>query len=311
MVFVNYRLQTINYKLSSCQLSSNIGQLSTSYLSSSNMLLFPNCKINLGLNITGKRDDGFHNLQTVFLPVPMQDVLEVIASHNTTQPVIYSHSGLQITGEESDNLCIKAYHLLKNDFPQLPGVAMHLHKVIPMGAGLGGGSADGAFTLLLLNKKFSLGIGQEQLISYALQLGSDCPFFIINTPCFAEGRGEKLEKVTMPLSGYTLVLVNPGIHIPTGWAFSQIKPAKPAKSVKAIVSQPVSTWKEELANDFEKPVIAAYPQLQSIKHALYQQGAIYASMSGSGSTFYGLFASNPQIPANIFPAGYFVKTVVL
>lgn len=273
------------------------------------MLLFPNCKINLGLNITSKRDDGFHNLETVFLPVQVQDALEVISTGDVGTSVAFSHSGLPIAGDEGDNLCIKAYHLLKKDFPQLPSVTMHLHKAIPMGAGLGGGSADGAFTLLLLDKKFRLGIGEEQLIQYALQLGSDCPFFIINSACFAEGRGEKLERISLPLSGCTLVLVNPGIHIPTDWAFSQITPSRPAKSIKAIVSQPFNTWKDELVNDFEAPVTVAYPELQAIKATLYQLGAAYTAMSGSGSTFYGIFTSPPQIAANAFPASYFVKEV--
>ncbi len=275
------------------------------------MLLFPNCKINLGLNIISKRDDGFHNLETVFLPVPLQDALEIIPAANGAAALAFSQSGLPVAGEEKNNLCIKAYNLLKKDFPQLPAVAMHLHKAIPMGAGLGGGSADGAFALLLLNKRFNLALSEEQLIQYALQLGSDCPFFIINKPCFAQGRGEQMQPVKLPLAGYTLVLVNPGVHVPTGWAFSQITPSQPVKNMRAIISQPLTTWKDELVNDFEAPVIKAHPQLGEIKNKLYQFGALYAGMSGSGSTFYGIFAAAPQLGDDSFPAGYFVKIVTL
>jgi len=275
------------------------------------MLLFPNCKINLGLNIISKREDGYHNLQSVFLPLPMQDALEIQTAHNTGKKVFFTCSGLPVAGNESSNLCIKAYNLLKANFPQLPSINMHLHKAIPMGAGLGGGSADGAFTLMLLNKKFGLQLTEERLIYYALQLGSDCPFFIINQPCFAEGRGELLERINLPLAGYTIVLVNPGIHINTATAFLKITPAKPAKSIKDIVAQPLDSWKNELVNDFEQPVLAEHPQLLSIKEKLYQLGAVYASMSGSGSSFYGIFSAPPQISSSTFPAHYFVKQLTL
>ncbi len=274
------------------------------------MVSFPNCKLNLGLNIIGKRDDGFHNIETVFLPLPIQDALEIIAAGNIN-PVEFSHSGLPIAGDEKDNLCIKAYLVLKRDFPQLPPVKLHLHKAIPIGAGLGGGSADGAFTLLLLNKKFSLGLSEQQLISYALQLGSDCPFFIINKPCFAEHRGEKLTPVALNLSGCTIVLVNPGMHVNTGWAFSQIKPGVPAISIKDIMQQPPDTWKNTLVNDFEEAVTSHHPELRLIKELLYKMGAFYASMSGSGSSFYGLFKAPHRINGSIFPESYFVKTVSL
>lgn len=273
------------------------------------MLSFPNCKINLGLNITGKRPDGYHNLQSVFLPVPLQDALEIIATPHAAEPVTFTCTGLPVEGDAATNLCVKAYHLLKVDFPQLPYIAMHLHKAIPMGAGLGGGSADGAFTLVMLNKKFRLGISQQQLLQYALQLGSDCPFFIINQPCIGTGRGEDLAPVTLPLTGYTIVLVNPGIHVNTGWAFKQITPALPAQSLQSVIKQPVQNWKDVLINDFEQPVTNAYPELQTIKQQLYNLGAAYAAMSGSGSTFYGLFAQPPVIPGNLFPKHYFVKSL--
>ena len=185
------------------------------------MIVFPNCKINLGLHILGKREDGFHNLETVFYPLLFRDALELIPATNNTTEIEFTGSGLAVDGNVSDNLCVKAYYLLKKNFPQLPLVKIHLHKAIPMGAGLGGGSADAAFMLKLLNEKFNLNISTPQLLNYALELGSDCPFFIINKPCIATGRGEILEEIEVDLSAYKIVLINPGIHINTGWAFSQ------------------------------------------------------------------------------------------
>ncbi len=271
------------------------------------MIVYPNCKINLGLHILQKRADGFHDLQTVFYPVALQDGLEVIQNAAGTD-VEVTTSGLAIDVQPHDNICYKAYQLLKKDFPRLPAVKIHLHKVIPSGAGLGGGSADAAFTLILLNKKFGLGLSEEQLIAYALQLGSDCPFFIINEPCFATGRGEELEKIHLDLSAYQMVLVNPKIHINTGWAFSRITPNPQRESLKNIISLPVQQWKEQLTNDFEEAVFSQYPEIKKIKEQLYQQGAVYASMSGSGSTVYGLFLKN-DLPQLNFPSHYFVKSL--
>ena len=275
------------------------------------MVLFPNCKINLGLNIISKREDGFHNLETFFLPIALNDALEVIQSNNIESTVDFSSSGLHIGGKPADNLCVKAYHLLKADFPQLPPVKIHLHKSIPMGAGLGGGSSDGAFTLIILNKKFGLGISDEALMKYALQLGSDCPFFIHNKPCFATGRGEVLEEIDISLTGYKLLLVNPGIHVNTGWAFSRITPGQPAKSIREVLQQPIATWKEELVNDFELPVTAHYHVLQQLRTHLYAMGALYAGMSGSGSTFFAIFDKDKEIDCSNIPAGSFVKEVVV
>jgi 4-diphosphocytidyl-2-C-methyl-D-erythritol kinase len=265
------------------------------------MLLFPNCKINLGLHITRKRGDGYHDLETVFYPLPVKDALEILkyevgSRKSEEQPVQFTLTGLQVQGNTSDNLCIKAYHLLKKDFPQLSPIQMHLHKAIPMGAGLGGGSADGAFTLRLLNEKFTLGLSQQQLIDYALQLGSDCPFFIINQPCFATGRGELLEPVRIDLSGYSFMLVHPGIHINTGWAFSQLVPAPAPISLQQLIQQPVPSWSSLLKNDFEAPVLHHHPELAAIKEQLYNAGALYASMTGSGSCFYGIFPKK-QLPS--------------
>ena len=272
------------------------------------MVVFPNCKINLGLHIVSKRQDGFHNIETVFYPINVKDALEIIPSHNTSEAIIFTSSGLIVDGNTSDNICIKAYHLLKKDFPQLPNIKMHLHKAIPMGAGLGGGSADGAFTLTLLNQKFNLNLSTDQLIDYALQLGSDCPFFIINQSCYATGRGELLEKINIDLSKYKIVIVNPGIHVNTGWAFSQLTPALPEISIKEIITLPVSQWKSSLQNDFEKPVFEKYPVIKEIKEEFYLLGAVYAAMSGSGSTVYGIFENVPDLNT-LHTKKYFVKII--
>ncbi|MEJ0106037.1 MAG: 4-(cytidine 5'-diphospho)-2-C-methyl-D-erythritol kinase [Bacteroidota bacterium] len=274
------------------------------------MIVFPNCKINLGLNITRKRSDGYHTIETVFIPLTLKDVLEIIHANESREPVQYSGSGLTVAGETENNLCIKAYHLLKKDFPQLPPLKLHLHKTIPAGAGLGGGSADGAFTLQLLNKKFDLGLSAEQLIGYALQLGSDCPFFIYNKPCFATGRGEIIEPVNADLSAYKFLLVHPGIHINTGIAFSKLTPAVPSISIKEIIQQPIITWKALLKNDFEEPVFKDYPEIKKIKDSLYESGAIYASMSGSGSTVYGIFEKKHDI-SHSFPQHYFTRELTM
>lgn len=266
------------------------------------MIVFPNAKINLGLKILSKRPDGFHNLETIFYPVRINDALEVILSPSSNQ-IQFTSSGISIDAKE--NICVKTYHLLKKDFPQLPSVQMHLYKTIPIGAGLGGGSADGAFTLMLLNKKFNLELNQQQLINYALQLGSDCPFFIINKSCYATGRGEKLEEITLDLSSYKIVLVNPQIHISTVWAFSQIKLSRERKSLKEIILLPIAKWKNELTNDFEEAVFSQHPEIKTIKEEMYKADAVYASMSGSGSTVFGLFENAITLPS--FSSNYFVK----
>lgn len=292
------------------------------------MLVFPNCKINLGLHILNKREDGFHNLETVFYPVKLKDVLEIVRAddgrqttddHSATAHISlltdyhsqneFTSSGLEIAGDSNNNLCIKAYNLLKKDFPTLPPIQMHLHKAIPMGAGLGGGSSDGAFTLKLLNDKFDLRLNTERLMSYALQLGSDCPFFILNTPCYATGRGEVLETVALDLSSYQFVIVNPGIHVNTGWAFEQLKLNEaPKKNLSTIIYQPISSWKDELKNDFEQVVNKAHPEIAIIKQQLYDAGAVYASMTGSGSTVYGIFEKTMKVDLD-FREKYFVRWV--
>lgn len=272
------------------------------------MIVFPNCKINLGLNILRKRGDGFHDLETVFYPLPLYDVLEVMPGGKKEEyikDVLFSSSGIAVAGGDDENLCIKAYHLLRSDFPSLPTLQMHLHKTIPIGAGLGGGSSDGAFCLKLLNEKFKLHLSTERLTEYALQLGSDCPFFIGNEPCFAMGRGEMMEPITLDLSTYQFILVNPGIHIHTAQAFYQLTLAVPPKSIKDIIRQPIQTWKTELLNDFEEVVFRQYPEIKNIKENLYATGASYASMSGSGSTVYGIFEKEKKVDI-AFPKSYFI-----
>jgi len=270
------------------------------------LVTFPNCKINLGLNILKKREDGFHELETVFLPVPLCDALEIVPSNKETE---LTTTGIS-TGKVEDNLCLKAFNLLKKDYPLLPKVQIHLHKIIPIGAGVGGGSADAAFTLQLLNKKFQLSIPENKIFGYALQLGSDCPFFLTNKPTYATGRGEQLEHVNLSLSGYKIALVNAGIHISTADAFRNIKPAIPAKKIKEIIQQPIEIWKKELKNDFEEYVFEKFPQIKEIKENLYNAGADYASMSGSGSTVFGLFKNNCIINYSLDPV-YFFKEINL
>ncbi len=280
------------------------------------MVLFPNCKINLGLRITGKRADGYHEVETVFCPVTLRDALEIILP----QPVKKSGqtgfelflSGRNIPGESKDNLCQKAWELIRNDFPDLPPVQFHLLKAIPSGAGLGGGSSDAAFALRLLDKKTGLKLTREELHYYALKLGSDCPFFLVNQPCIATGRGEILSPVTLPIDHHQVVLVSPGIHISTAWAFSQVRPRENPMPLKHILSQPVEQWKEQLYNDFEQPVFEKYPQLRIIKETLYAEGASYASLTGTGSCVYGLFPASQTPDLRTLESDYevhYVKTL--
>ncbi len=267
------------------------------------MVTFPNGKINIGLHIISKRADGYHNLETVFYPFPVYDALEIVEA----QQLSLQQYGIAINGDNQKNLCLLAYHLLKSDFPQLPPVSMCLLKNIPMGAGLGGGSADGAFMLCMLNTLFNLNIALETLLNYALRLGSDCPFFVLNKPCYATGRGEVLQPVNLDLSNFTMVLVNPGIHVSTKEAFSGILPKPSVKPLTNIVKQSIYTWKDELHNDFEIPVFKLYPAIKAVKEQLYLSGAIYAAMTGSGSTVYGIFEKG-TLPKLSFPANYICIT---
>ena len=272
------------------------------------MVVFPNGKINLGLNVIRKRGDGYRDLETVLYPIDIADALEIIPTDSFADPIQFSVSGLKINIEGAHNLCVRSFELLKRSFPQIPPVKMHLHKTIPVGAGLGGGSSDASFALKLFNQKFNLNLSTESLLDLALQLGSDCPFFIIDKPCFAIGRGEFLERVNVSLSGYKIILVNPGIHVSTAEIFSVVTPSLPSKSIKEIIQQPIDSWKIELANDLEEPVFKKYGEVKQIKDELYKAGAIYASMSGSGSTVYGIFTEDKP-PHFFFPSNYFVKTL--
>lgn len=270
------------------------------------MIFFPNAKLNLGLRVLRKRDDNYHDLETIFYPIAIRDALEILPS----KELKLTTTGLKIDGDMESNLCIKAYHLLKKLHPQLPPVEIHLHKTIPLGAGLGGGSSNAAFTLRLLNEMFELGLSTEELILAALKLGSDCPFFIINEPCVARGRGEELRKIELDLSNYHFVIVNPGIHIDTGWAYSQVqvKPMKETFNLDEVVQKSPAQWKDFLRNDFEEIVATAQPIIAEIKHILYEKGAVYASMTGSGSTVYGLF-NLPVDAEHWFPASFYVKVL--
>ncbi|MHA4844373.1 4-(cytidine 5'-diphospho)-2-C-methyl-D-erythritol kinase [Flavitalea antarctica] len=270
------------------------------------MVSFPNCKINLGLHIVEKRNDGYHNLETVFYPLPLTDILEILPDHGfagKTPETSLTLTGLPVAGDPQTNLCLKAWHLLKQDFGQLPPVQMHLYKNIPMGAGLGGGSSDGAFTLLLLNEKFGLNLRPEVLAGYALKLGSDCPFFIYNRPAFATGRGELMKPLERDLSAYSFLLVNPDIHISTAQAFSRVAPVPAPVNLAEAIMLPVENWRELVRNDFEEPAFFYYPALKDLKKWLYDSGALYASMTGSGSCFYGIFPKN-QLPGEDPAAGW-------
>lgn len=256
------------------------------------MLSFPNAKINIGLNITEKRPDGYHNLETVFYPVGLCDVLEVQLSE-TCDDYSFSMSGIAIDGDPEQNLIVKAYRLLQQDFPLLP-VDISLVKQIPFGAGLGGGSADAAFMLKMLNEMANLELTDAQLEAYAVQLGADCPVFIRNKPVFATGIGNEFSETDLSLEGYFLVLIKPDIHVSTPEAYAMVIPRKPEKSLQELVKLPVAQWRDLVVNDFEKSVFARYPRIAEIKDELYRAGALYASMSGSGSSVYGLFASEPE-----------------
>lgn len=250
------------------------------------MLRFPNAKINIGLCITEKREDGYHNLETVFYPVKVKDALEIISSEETGMHL----SGLAVEGTSDNNLVWKAYKLLQKDFPELvTSLDIYLHKAIPMGAGMGGGSADGAFMLLMLNDFFGLNIPKDKLEFYALQLGSDCPFFIRNEPVFAKGRGEIMEPVPLYLDDYSIQLICPKLHISTANAFKGIVPQAASYNLNEIGTLNIKDWKYYIHNDFEKTLFPHYPVLQQIKDQLYEQGAIYASLSGTGATVYGIF----------------------
>jgi len=277
------------------------------------MLTFPCAKINLGLNITSKREDGYHNLETIFYPVPLTDALEVKLMHDdfpSDEPCDLKITGNAVDCDEKNNLVVKAYTLLAQDF-KLPRVHTHLVKRIPMQAGLGGGSADGAFMIRLLDERFRLNMGIAEMERYASRLGSDCAFFITAEPSFGTGRGEVLEPVNIAeqnLQGYYIAIVKPAIAVSTREAFKQIICRQPEHCCRDIVRQPVETWKTVLTNDFEEPAFKQHPELADIKQRLYDLGAVYAQMSGSGSAFFGLFRTEPQQLKSNFPDCYTFTT---
>lgn len=256
------------------------------------MIVFPNAKINLGLNITEKRPDGFHNLETLFYPVKWCDILEVVPAAGSTTTI--TQTGIAVDVAPEKNLVMRAYTLLAASYP-IPPVDIYLHKIIPFGAGLGGGSADAAQMLVLLNRMFNLAIDDATLASYAAQLGSDCPFFVYNQPMMATGRGEILSTVDFSLDGYHILLVKPPFGISTPEAFAGIKPQKPAISISDVIAKPIEEWRSLLKNDFEEHLFVKYPLLSEIKQQLYDAGATYAAMSGSGSTIFGIFKNKCEV----------------
>lgn len=268
------------------------------------MLYFPNAKINIGLNILSKRKDGYHNIESVFYPIPLKDLLEIIPAKSFA----FNYGG--VDNIEGDNLCVKAYQLLEKDY-ELPPVSIYLQKIIPIGAGLGGGSADASFMLKALNSFFDLKIPKEKLKKYALQLGSDCPFFIDNTPKYVIGRGELMQEVKVNLKDYYLVLINTNIHISTQQAYVTISLKENPKQtlIEIIKEYPIEEWKNHIKNDFEVSIFTLHPQLAEIKKELYNLGAVYASMTGTGSTLYGLFKK--EVDLKEFNQEYFKFQVKL
>ncbi len=255
------------------------------------MLSFPNCKINLGLKVLDERGDGYHNIESVFYPIPFRDVLEVVESNDTID--YYHYSGIPIPGDATENLCVKAVELLRADY-EFPKISVHLHKVIAMGAGLGGGSSDASFLIKAIKEKFRLEISNLKMKELALQLGSDCPFFIENVPLGVTGRGELFSPASNALDGFYIVLISSGIHISTAKAYANIMRNESGESpIDIVQTSDIESWKGRLTNDFEGYAFHEFPDLVQAKNHLYLLGAKYASMTGSGSTLYGIFESIP------------------
>jgi len=259
------------------------------------MKVHPNAKINIGLNIVSRRADGFHNLESLMVPFALSDDLKLKVNKS-----IYAKKfelvidGLPIDGSLDSNLVSRAYYLLNADF-NLPSVKAVLDKKIPMGAGLGGGSADAAFAISALNKLFGLNLTVAQMQKYASMLGSDCALFIENKPSIATGRGELLQTVDINLSGYKLLVVKPQVHVNTAQAYKMLTPRVPQYSIKDMYCCKPEEWRGKIVNDFEEPIFSMFPLLQTIKNAMYDCGAAYSSMSGSGSAIYGLFKKLPDV----------------
>jgi 4-diphosphocytidyl-2-C-methyl-D-erythritol kinase len=264
------------------------------------MIVFPNAKINIGLSITEKRPDGFHNLESLFYPVGLSDILEVLENPNTGKDK-FSSSGITIPGNAEENIILKTFSFLREK-NSIPPLKIHLHKIIPIGAGLGGGSADAAFFIKVANQMFSLNFSEEEMINVARRAGSDCAFFIPNKPAFALEKGDVLSLAELNLSEYYLLVLNPGIHVSTAEAYKGVVPERRSKSLYETFSGcSIYDWKEYITNDFEKSIFPKYPLLAELKGKLYKSGAIYASMSGSGSSIYGIFEQKPEPAEDIIP----------
>ena len=267
------------------------------------MISFPNCKINIGLNIVGKRSDGYHNIETVFYPLTLCDALEVLPADKSRSEDEFSIEGLKLEGDPEQNLCMKALRLMQKEIA-LPSLKIVLMKKIPVGAGLGGGSSDAAFTLKMLNTFIDAGFSEERLIKMASLIGSDCAFFIVNKPVFANGKGDQMSQVSLCLEGLTIVIVKPAIFVSTTNAYSETTPVKPAHSLKELIRLPVAEWRNFIKNDFEDSIFSRHPEIAAIKKRMYEMGAQYASMSGSGSSVFGLFKGPVNAPAD-FPGCFY------
>ncbi len=262
------------------------------------MIYFPNIKINIGLFVTERREDGFHNLETIFYPLGLSDILEVKKMEEEPGGTCYfENTGILVDCPAEKNLVLKAYHLLAKDF-HLPAMKVHLRKIVPFGAGLGGGSSDAAFMLKAINEGCNLGLSDHKLMEYASQLGSDCAFFILDRPAFASGKGERLEEISLSLDGYRMVLVKPDCGVSTAEAYRGIIPKQPEFDLRKLGTLPLEEWKQVVKNDFETTVFARYPEIGRLKEYLYGQGAVYAAMTGSGSAVFGIFPSNKEININ-------------
>lgn len=274
------------------------------------MLSFPNAKINIGLQVVEKRPDGYHNIETVFYPVNLYDMLEFVPLNQAiSQDIQLTVTGLQIEGVQENNMCLKAYHLLKEDYG-LPSLSVHLHKIIPVGAGLGGGSSDAAFMLKCLNTYFELKISEDHLCEYASELGSDCAFFIKNKSLLASGRGNIFSDIQIAQGDLEIIIINPGIHVSTSEAYAGVVPKQPEIPLAELIKQPIHEWRKKIRNDFEPSVFEKYPAVADIKKQLYELGAIYASMSGSGSSVYGLFREAPDVEKH-FKGMFYWKGVMI
>jgi len=273
------------------------------------MISFPNCKINIGLNIIGKRTDGFHNIETVFYPLTLCDALEILPATHDPVKDQFSLQGMEMDDDSEQNLCMKALRLMQNERSIQP-MKIVLMKKIPVGAGLGGGSSDAAYTLKMLNDYSSAGYSNEQLIGMSSKLGSDCAFFIINKPVFASGKGDQMTPVSLSLTGSTIVIIKPPVFVSTSEAYSGTTPVVSERSLKELIQLPVSEWRDVIKNDFEKTIFMNHPEIAAIKQKMYDMGAVYASMSGSGSSVFGIFKESLNAP-DAFPNCFYHEEKVI